>query len=99
MPTEAAKKVTNNGYLSIYVPNTSRPTRYWVEIDHKTPWSFCGLYGLLKNCGFQIEIFARISKHRLTANPFERFVVSAVQKIYRVDWCDCTWVLGKEKVL
>jgi hypothetical protein len=88
--------LSEDGVVVITVPNTCHPVRYWADIDHITPWSHADIFAILKTTGYLIEKMGRYNKFRLPLNPFKRYIVHVLSDVYRIDWCDSLFVLGRK---
>lgn len=76
------------GKLVITTPNIFHPNRFWGDPTHVTPWGHLALYGLVQNCGYEVQAIYRYSKNRRPLDPLTWLVERLMRRLYRIDWCD-----------
>lgn len=76
------------GKIIATVPNAAHPTRFFSNVTHITNWNYCDFYSMFRVTGFEIDDIMRANKHRLTLNPIRRWLINAICRDFRIDWCD-----------
>lgn len=91
-----AKVLAPGGMLLLSVPNPQHPTRYLSHPTHVTPLNYLNLYALLKLAGLETVHCARCSKG---PGPrwYERPFVGMVSRVFRMDWCDTIYAIGRKE--
>jgi len=91
-----AKHVAPGGVMQIGVPNPAHPTRFLSNPTHCTPWNYFNLYALLELGDLDPFFIARCNK---TPGPcwFERPFINMIGRIYRMDWCDTVYAVGRKE--
>jgi len=84
------------GIIIVGVPNMLHPVRWWQDAMHASIWPYEDLYGMMKECGFEVVGVFKFNKRRLTFNPVKRFIISTVCSTFRMDWCDSILIAGKK---
>ena len=89
-----ARLLAPGGVFLISVPSPVHPNRYLTNPLHVTPWNYMNLYALHKMSGLDPYYCARYNK---TPGPrwYERPIVSIVCRVFRMDWCDSVFVVGR----
>jgi hypothetical protein len=92
-----AGHVAPGGILQIGVPNPQHPTRQMGNPTHVTPWSYHNLCALLELGGLDPYYCVRCNK---TPVPrwYERPLVAIMCRVFRMDWCDTVYAVGKRIV-
>ena len=90
-----AAHVKPGGVLEIGVPNPSHPVRQQSHPTHITPWNYLNLCALMMLGGLEPIICARSNK-RPGPRWWEKPVVSVVCNVFRMDWCDSIYVVGRK---
>ena len=91
---QLAQRLRSKGAFFISVPNPQHATRFLANPTHKTPWNYMNLHALLQLAGLDIILCARCNK---IAGPrwYERPLAAVITRLYRIDWCDTIYILGK----
>jgi SAM-dependent methyltransferase len=87
--------VAPGGILLISVPNPQHPTRHLSNPTHITPLNYLNLYALMKLSGLETIHCARCNK---VTGPrwYERPLVDIMCRVFRMDWCDTVYAVGKK---
>ena len=90
-----AQHIVQGGILQIGVPNPQHPTRQLCNPTHKTPWTYMNLCALIELAGLDPFYCARCNK---VPGPawYERPLINMICRIFRMDWCDTVYAVGKK---
>lgn len=88
------RHVAPGSILQIGVPNPAHPTRFLSSPVHKTPWNYFNLCALIELGGLDPFYCARCNK---VPGPrwYERPFVNIICRVFRMDWCDTVYVVGR----
>jgi hypothetical protein len=91
-----ARHVAPGGIMQIGVPNPQHPTRQMSNPTHITPWNYLNLCALLELGGLDPFYCARCNK---VPGPrwYERPFVGMVSRVFRMDWCDTVYAVGRRE--
>ncbi len=89
-----ARHVARGGILQIGVPNPDHPTRFLSNPTHLTPWNYVNLCALLELSQLQVSYCARTNKAR-GPRWWERPLVDLMCRVFRMDWCDTVYAVGR----
>ncbi len=91
-----ARVVAPGGILLLSVPNPQHPTRHLSNPTHVTPLNYLNLYALLKLVGLETIHCARCNK---IPGPrwYERPFVGMMCRVFRMDWCDTVYAVGRKE--
>ena len=90
-----ARHVAPGGIMQIGVPNPQHPTRQMSNPTHITPWNYLNLCALLELGGLDPFMCSRCNK---VPGPrwYERPFVGMVSRVFRMDWCDTVYAVGRK---
>lgn len=91
---QLARHVAPGGIFQIGTPNPQHPSRHLSNPTHKTPWNYLNLCALLELGGLDPFFCARCNK---VAGPrwYERPFINMVCRVFRMDWCDTVYAVGR----
>ena len=92
--SEAKRVLAKGGRLFASVPNANHPVRYHSTVTHVTNWPAADLYAFIRAAGFSVDAIFRTNKLPLTRNPLKRWLILAVCRELRIDWCDSVIIVG-----
>lgn len=96
MLSSAAAHLSAGARVIVSVPNAAHPTRFFSNVTHVTNWNHCDLYGLFRLMGLEVEALMRSNKRPRTRNPIRRWLINAICRDFRIDWCDSLILIARK---
>lgn len=84
------------GYLIVSTPNMNHPHRWW-DPDHKTPYRYDALAGLLIALGFEIERIVRVHNEPFPRFWFRRYIGVYLHRYLDIDFAKSIIVVAQLK--
>ncbi len=88
--------LNRGGKIIVSTPNIHHPNRYW-DTDHKTPYRYDELGGILFSLGFKIEKIYRIYNAPLLQRFFRIYIASYLHKYLDIDFARSIIVVATKK--
>lgn len=85
----------NEGKIVLSTPNVNHPNRYWVS-DHKTPYRYDEIGGVLLSVGFKVDKIFRIYNDQFLKRFFRIYVASYLHRYLDVDFAKSIVVVARK---
>ncbi len=94
--TEIGEVLKPGGYLVVSTPNLNHPHRYW-DPDHKTPYRYDALAGLLLALRFKVEVIFRVHNEPFPQLWLRRFIGVWLHRYLDIDFAKSIIVVARSK--
>ena len=85
------------GKIIVSTPNIHHPNRYWWDHDHKTPYRYDEMGGLLLAAGFRIEKMFRTYNDQVFRRLFRMYVAIHLHRYLDIDFAKSIIVVAVKK--
>ncbi|MBI3091844.1 MAG: class I SAM-dependent methyltransferase [Candidatus Tectomicrobia bacterium] len=93
---EVRNLLVPGGCLILTTPNMYHPNRYW-EYDHKVPYRYDAIGGLLLGVGLEVKEIYRIYNDAIHRRLFRLYVTSWVHRHLQIDFAKSIVVVAKNR--
>lgn len=79
------ERLDARGMLVVSTPNTMNPTAFLTTVDHRTPWRWDELGGVLESLGYRVDHVVRV-KNDPWLRRVGRRLVAPLHRVLGIDW-------------
>lgn len=87
-----------SGKLFLTTPNIFHPNRFWRDSDHKTPYPYDELGGILLASGFSLKNIYRIYNDAFHRRVFRIYCASFLHRYLDIDFAPSILIVAQKKV-
>lgn len=79
------QRLAVGGRLVVSTPNTMNPTAFLTTVDHRTPWRWDELGGVLESLGYRVDRIVRVQNDPWLRRVGRR-LVAPLHRVLGIDW-------------